>query len=320
MADTNEEVILTTDEDILKSIGEGDEQSTDESTGEEGTSTETGDVTKNADTSGEQSVDGGTDGKQETKPSSGPQDLKDAAGNTIASGGKERRFYETAQREKQRADDLNIEVETLKGQIKAINDAGNLGTQYSLTPEELSTGAQLIASYKDNPINTIKYMLTQAQANGYNIDDLGGNVDMSAIKQMMQNALAPLVTEQQQRIDTQETQDRATEVYNNFVSRFPDASVHETSLARLLTEDPNLSPEAAYYKLQSFYAQKGLDWTKPLETLQNEAKKPSADTQPQPPEGSGVSNNNTTDTANVADVNVSFDDIIREEMAKAGIK
>ena len=189
----------------------------------------------------------------------------------------------------------------------------------------MTTGAQLITSYKDNPVNTIKYMLTQAQANGYNIDDLGGSTDMSAIKAMMENALAPLVSEQQLRVDTQETQDRATEVYNNFVTKFPDASVHETSLARLLTEDPSLSPEAAYYKLQSFYATRNLDWTKPLETLQEEAKtaeanNSSANTQPQPPEGGGVSNNNVTDTANVADVNVSFDDIIREEMAKAGVQ
>ena len=324
MTDGNEEIELSTDEAILNAIGEGDESSTNESTGGEGTGEEKASDTKSEDASGGQNTDEGGNDQQENKQVAGPQDLVDGKGNIIAAGGKERRFYETAQREKQRAEGLNKEVETLKVQLQAINDAGNLGTQYSLSPEELTTGAQLIASYKENPVNTIKYMLTQAQANGYNIDDLGGNVDMGAIKSLVENALAPLVSEQQQRIDTQEIEVRANEVYNGFITKYPDASIHESSLARLLTEDPSLSPEAAYYKLQSYYSSRNLDWTKSLETLQNEAAKANAEntranTQPQPPEGGGVSNNNVTDTANVADINVSFDDIIKEEMAKAGI-
>jgi hypothetical protein len=167
-------------------------------------------------------------------------------------------------------------------------------------------------------------MLTQAQSQGYNVDGIiNGGSDMGAMKQMLDNALKPLVSEQQERLDTQAVEQQATEIYNSFINKYPDAQVHENSLSRLLQEDPRLTVDAAYFKLQSFYAQKGLDWTKPLEVLQQEfdaqkQKQSSVDTQPQPPEGN-VTPSNTTNTAQVAEVSTSTDDIIRQAMAEAGI-
>ena len=322
MSEENE-VEFSTDEAILNSIGEGDEPTTSESTNEEnaGASSNTTEETSTA--SSEQGAEGSND-QQQQRQAAGPQDLVDANGNVIAAGGKERRFYETAQRERGRAEGLQKELDTVKSQLQAVNDAGTLGTQYNLTPEELTTGAQLISSYKNNPVDTIQYMLTQAQSSGYNVDNItsGGSTDMSAVKQMLDNALAPLVQDRQEKVEEQAAQQRATEIYNDFMTRFPDAAVHENSLSRLLQQEPNLSVEAAYYKLQSYYASRGLDWTKSLETLQQEqqtAPQASVNTQPQPPEGGSVPTTNVTDTPQVADVNTSTDDIIRQAMAEAGI-
>ena len=315
------EELISTDEAILDSIGEGDDQQvTDEGTSSEdtGATTDTGETTSTA--GGEQGTADG-DGKDASrKTSGGPQDLVDAQGNIIATGGKERRFYETAQREKARADTATKEVSTLQAQIEAINNAGTLGTQYSLTPEEVTTGAQLIAAYKSNPVETIQYMLTQAQASGHNIDAIGGGgLDMQAVKQMLDTALQPLVAEQNERVDTQEANDRALEVYNEFSAKHPDAAVHENSLARLLQQEPTLSPEAAYFKLRSYYLERNLDWTKSLETLQAEQNAgPSANTQQAVPDGN-VTDARVTDTAQVADVNTSTSDIIRQAMEDAGI-
>ena len=315
------EELISTDEAILDSIGEGDDQQiTDEGTSSEdtGATTDTGEEASTA--SGEQGTEDG-DGKDTPgKTSGGPQDLVDAQGNVIATGGKERRFYETAQREKARADTATKEVSTLQAQIEAINNAGTLGTQYSLTPEEVTTGAQLIAAYKSNPVETIQYMLTQAQASGHNIDAIGGGgLDMQAVKQMLDTALQPLVAEQNERVDTQEANDRALEVYNEFSAKHPDAAVHENSLARLLQQENTLSPEAAYFKLRSYYLERNLDWTKSLETLQAEENAgPSANTQQAVPDGN-VTDARVTDTAQVADVNTSTSDIIRQAMEDAGI-
>ena len=315
------EELISTDEAILDSIGEGDDQQvTDEGTSSEdtGATTDTGEAASTA--SGEQGTEDGDGKDTPRKTSGGPQDLVDAQGNVIATGGKERRFYETAQREKARADTATKEVSTLKAQIEAINNAGTLGTQYSLTPEEVTTGAQLIAAYKSNPVETIQYMLTQAQASGHNIDAIGGGgLDMQAVKQMLDTALQPLVAEQNERVDTQEANDRALEVYNEFSAKHPDAAVHENSLARLLQQEPTLSPEAAYFKLRSYYLERNLDWTKSLETLQAEQNAgPSANTQQAVPDGN-VTDARVTDTAQVADVNTSTSDIIRQAMEDAGI-
>jgi len=317
--------LVTTDEAILDSIGEGDvESDISEGTGGEDTREET-DTTEPASTADSQQGTTDGDGKDAPrKAASGPQDLVDAQGNVVATGGKERRFYETAQREKARADATAKEVSTLQAQIEAINSAGTLSTQYDLTPEELTTGAQLIASYKNNPIETIQYMLTQAQASGHNIDAIGGGggMDMQAVKSMLDSALSPLVKEQSDRTDTQAANDRALEIYDEFSAKYPDAAVHEGSLARLLQQEPSLSPEAAYFKLQSYYAQRNLDWTKSLETLQAEqatVKDTSANTQQAVPEGSVVANR-VTNTAQVADINTSTGDIIKDAMREAGIE
>ena len=314
------EELVSTEDAILTNMGEGDEQTSSESVGGEDTGTQANVATTPSESGSKQgTTEGG--GTEQARPASGPQDLVDAAGNVIATGGKERRFYETAQREKARADNSQREVQSLQAQIEAINNAGTLGTQYNLSPEEMTTGAQLIAAYKNNPVETIQYMLTQAQAAGHNIDAIGGGgMDMNAVKQMLDSALQPLVAEHEDRVDTQEANDRALEIYNGFMTQHPDAAPHEQSLARLLQEDPNLSPEAAYYKLQSFYAQRNLDWTKSLEVLQAEAKKaaPSANTQQPIPDG-GVPAANVTNTAQVADVNTSTGDIIKDAMREAGM-
>jgi len=317
----DEETLLTTDDAILDSIGEGDEQSTSESSVEQVDGEDANTTEETSTASSEQGVEGSSNTEQQGKVSS-PQDLVDAQGNVIATGGKERRFYETAQREKQRAEGLTRDVETLQAQLEAINNAGSVGSQYDLSPEEVTTGAQIIAAYKNNPVETIEYMLTQAQASGHNVDAIGqnGNMNLNAVKQMVDSAIQPLVAEQYEREENEAADIRAQEIYDNFNSQYPDSAVHEDSLARLLDQEPNLSPEAAYFKLRSYYMERNLDWTKSLEQLQSEqsSQQASVNTQQAVPDGNVIPNR-VTDTAQVADANTSTDDIIRQAMSDAGI-
>ena len=319
MTDTTEGQ-LSTDESILQEIGEGDEPGTDEGTKEQDKGTPT-DLTGETPTPGSQqgTDEGGT--SQQQKQAGSPQDLKDKDGNIVATGGKERRFYETAQRERIRADGLTKEVTELKSQMEAINNAGTVGTQYSLTPEEVITGAQLIAAYKKNPVETIQYMLTQAQAQGHNVEAIsGGGMDMAAVKQLFDTSLKPLLEARSEEVDTQAVNAKALEIYNDFTAQHPDAAIHENSLARLLKQEPSLSPEAAYWKLRSYYTERSLDWTKSLEQLQQAqvANPGEGNTQQALPEG-GINAESVTDTTRVADVNTSMDDIIRDAIKEAGI-
>ena len=318
---------LSTDEAILESIGEG--ASLDEPTTEEATEVNTSETqeaspeTQQADSG--QSSEAGTGGEPQQQQTRGPQDLVDREGNVIAKGGKERRFYEQLQTSKQQSAALNQQVQQLQAQLEAINNAGTLGTQYDLSPEELTTGAQLVKSFKDDPVNTVKYLLTQAQAAGHNIEDIGaGGADMSAIKQMITEAISPLATEQQQRVEAEQNRQEAVKVYQGFMAKFPDANVHEDSLARLLESDKSLTPEAAYFKLKSFFLERNLDWNTPLEAHaqqeQQRQQAPEVNTQQSLPSGGNVPAQNVTDTADIADVGTSYDDIIRQSMRDANMQ
>jgi hypothetical protein len=316
---------LSTEEQLMENIGEGNEQTSTEGTGEEDKRTSTSSQEQTQTTNDQQSVDKGDGGQQEQQQTRGPQDLVDRNGNVVAKGGAERRHYERAQTEARRADTATQELETVKAQLKAINDAGTVGTQYGLTPEEVTTGAQLLSQWKQDPIATIKYMLTQAQSLGHNIETIAsGGTDMSAVKNMLDTALAPLIKDRTDQIDTQARNDEVIKIYNDFTARHPDAAVHEDTLAQLIQQDKSLSVDAAFYKLQTFYATNGYDWTKSLATLQKEheeakAKGNNVEGRSQPPDGNNVNTNNVTDTSVVAPVSESTDDIIKQAMRDSGM-
>ena len=314
---------ISTDEEILNAIGEGDANEQTQEPQAEGTE-QTTETTATAQEAESGQVAGQSpEIKPEGQQNRGPQDLVDAQGNVIAAGGKERRFYEQAQRAKHEAQQANSKIQQLEGQLKAINDAGNAGSQYNLSPEEVTTGVQLMAAFKENPVETVKYMLTQAQSLGHNIDNItNSSTDMASIKKMITEAVDPVVQDRQQRIEGEQSRKNAEEVYKNFMTKFPDAGPHEHSLARLLESDSSLSPEAAYFKLKNFYLEKNLDFSKPLDVLQKELdtqkQAPAENTQSTVPTG-GIPATNVTDTETIADVGTSMDDIIKQSMRDAGM-
>lgn len=309
------------EDDILSGVeGIEDETSIQESNTEEQTASTDKTTDKNA--PGGEVVDKGVEGQSKDKPNTGPQDLVDATGNVIAKGGKERRFYETMQNEKSRADNLQRELATAQIKLEAVEKIGTLDKQYNLSPEQLTTGAQMMAAYIKNPVETIKYLLTQAQASGHNIEGIGTGTDMQSIKQMLTNALKPVTDTHEQSRAITERVEVATQQYNGFISTYPDAAIHEDVIAQLLDKEPNLSLEAAYYKLKSFYSERGLDFTKPLAQLTKEAEERPATTAQGVTESipsGNVNPNSVVGSDTVADVSTSIDDIIRQSMQEAGL-
>ena len=314
---------VSTDQEILNNIGEGanDDQGQENTTESQEATTE---QAPEADT-GQVADDSTTENTEGQQQDSHPSNLVNARGEVVAKGGMERRFYDKAVKSDRDARNAQQQVETLQGQLSALQGMGNLSTQFGITPEEVSTGAQLMKAFNDNPVDTVKYLLTQAQSMGHNIDGIGGSTDMSAIKQMMSEMMAPITNEHQQRAENAQIETESKEIYNDFMTQFPDAEVHQDSLAQLIQNDHSLSPVAAYYKLQAFYGQKGLDWTKPLDVLKDEMANrpavnqvPNAPSQGTVPSGGNIPQQNVIDTADIADVGTSSDDIIRQSMMDAG--
>jgi uncharacterized protein YifE (UPF0438 family) len=69
---------------------------------------------------------------------------------------------------------------------------------------------------------------------------------------------------------SKEKADPASNDYESFVGKYPDAAVHKSSLANLLDADANLSLHDAYVILKQYYKRKGFDWSKPMDLIENE--------------------------------------------------
>ena len=113
---------LSVEENILNSMGEGDDVNDEQSTTIEGQAEEVSEETTSAEPQQTNGVDKSPETEQAEPATRGPQDLVDRQGNVIAKGGKERRFYETAQRERQRAETLEQELGTLRAKVEAFED------------------------------------------------------------------------------------------------------------------------------------------------------------------------------------------------------
>ena len=279
--------------------------------------------------SGDKAAGKGNEEKPKGKEVSSPQDIVDAQGNVIAKGGRERRFYETAQREKLRADKTDAELRKVSVEVEALRSANAIGTQLKLAPQEMVTAAHLMHGLKTNPVETAKYILTQLQAAGHTIEGIGAGTDAGALRAMIAEMISPLTREREQTQQQQEVERKAGEQYKEFVAHYPDVVVHDETIARLLDQDPNLSPEAAYYKLRSFYAERSLDFTKSLATLQTELDAKAkgaaqgdasvgADRRSIPSGGTPASTVVSTDEASFG-ATARYDDIIKSALRDAGM-
>ena len=316
---------LSTDDQILSSIGEGGtDETTTESASEDTTTTEAVTDTTEA-TQADGDYSGGRTDQQATVPTTGPNDLVGPDGQVIAKAGAERRLYERGSKLPRDLETATSELTAAQSTIASLEAAGGLGTQYSLTADELSGAAQLMAAIKQDPVQAINYLLTQAQAAGHNVGENGsGGIDAKALADMIDQKLQPLIGEQQVRVDTQQRSAEAEKAYNSFLTQFPDAHAHGDDIAALMESDKDLTAEAAFWKLRSFYHEKGLDWTKNLATLQRELGRQQAagsTTQSTLPSGNTTAENltDTDDVVLTGGANDSYDDIIRESMKDAGV-
>ena len=263
------------------------------------------------------STKGSSKGVDKGKKAASPKDLLDASGNVVARGGPERRLYEQLQSTRTQVADVTSKLKEANAKLQAFESSGSVGQQLGLTPVEVINGSKLAAALKQNPIETVKFLLTQLQAAGHNVDSIaGGHTDVNAIKSIIEQSLKPF----RDRFESQNKVDEATrrgqEEYGRFVAKYPDAELHGDSIAQLLREDNDLTPDAAYFKLRMFYTENGLDWSKPLEQIEqelNKQKRPSSLTR-RPIPGRGSSGANVEDADDVVHADTSIDDIIRSAM------
>jgi hypothetical protein len=261
-------------------------------------------------------------GKEDKGKASNPGDLTLADG-TVVKAGAERRHYEGLQVEKQRSADLTNQVKQmttsrdnwrerytgLEAQVKSLHGAD---------PETVSVGIRMASDLKADPIGTVKKLVAECLAAGYTIEQLGEGIDTAAIKRMIDERLPQ--PQQQQDNSAQIEQEVAQEVAQ-FFNAFPDAKVHEATLARVMSDHPELDLRTAYFELKQAFIAKGFDWNKPLNAQDVAASSVTQNKSSEGPamvNGRAVSADPATKTV-IAAAHTDTGDIVREAMREAGM-
>lgn len=213
------------------------------------------------DSKGDGTNDGKKQGaKEEPKSAAGPNDLVLPDGE-IVKAGKERRWYEQRELARQELKSIQNKVQKYEADLTAERAkvaAYEQATQQinGLPPEQAAASVRLYRDLAADPVGTVKKLLVELKTQGHNIEGIGAGVDTAAVQRMLDQRLKPVE-------DARPTQDIDREV-EVFYNTYPDARIHDDTLAQVITKHPNLSFEEAYYRLRASVIDNGLDWSKPL--------------------------------------------------------
>lgn len=203
-------------------------------------------------------------------PKSAPGDLVDREGRVIARAGAERRHYEAATRFRGQLETTTQQLQKVQTELEAFRTAAQLPTQLGLGPDEAATGLQLMASWKQNPVSVIEYLVEQAKAAGHNLATLGGATDVGAIKQMIAQELAPFTQQHQQQRAMQEQTTAAQQQVQGLLNEYGESAlVNSDALSKLIDASIErgrpLNLEQAYLRFNAWCYQQGFDPQQPID-------------------------------------------------------
>lgn len=257
--------------------------------------------------------------------------LVDADGKIVHTAGSERRLYENNQRLTQQNHQAGQQIQQLSQQLQqaqAVNEQvqtlNNMPQQLGLTPEDTVLGLQLIKSWRTDPKGTLDYILTEAKAMGHNIEGINGaQIDTAAVGRLIDQKMAPFTQDREQQQQAQHTQQVAERAYNEFITKYPDAKLHETVLADMISRDRSLTADAAYWRLQAWTTQQGLDFSQPLEPQFNARQQGvQQPTQTRPMVGGQAptpQQQQQVQRPAMAPADADFEDIVRDAMQENGL-
>lgn len=253
-------------------------------------------------------------------------------GVVIARAGSERRLFEKNMRMARDASEKDTRIEELTRQNKDIQFLNNVPQQYGLDTADVQHALALAAVFKKNPVEAARNLVELALQQGHNVSDIlgkdaGDALEMRAVKQMLDERLAPLTQQRTQQSEADAQKATAQRAMESFIDEHEHSDLHLPVLDRMIGDNPQLTPEKAYYELRLFCANKGLDFTKPLAPQiaalqQNGRSAQNGNRQPTRngslPNGRGTTQQHRPmDDAEQYDPRQSWDDIIRSLNRKA---
>lgn len=273
-------------------------------------------------------------------------------GQLVARRGAERRMYEKARkmettlvntqqelaRIQQHTQRLAHELQTRQQQQPEEPAVVKTARERNLSDQDMQLGLDIVSQIKTNPVQGVQWVLQTAMQQGYTIEQLlgqtpdgqsnVGSLQMGAVKQMIDQAVQPLTQRQQHEQQEAQQREEVQRKYETFVNSHPFSNVHMDAIVDLVQNNPNLTPESAYYEIKLFAQQNGLDFSQPLapqvQAMQQQQQVPMQPQQPvtaQPPiPGGGVNPNLYAQTPRHANANDDWDSIINESMREANMQ
>jgi hypothetical protein len=213
---------------------------------------------------GRQSAEGDKQ-TQRRLPANNNGDLTDPnTGAVIAKAGNERRFFEGMRSAREEAFRVTRELDTARAELTAFREAAALPRQLELTPQETTNALQWFAHWKKDPQAAAKEVLTEARRLGYDVEGMGSQVDMGAIKRLVEEAVSPF---QQDRAAAQRETEIAARVdadLNALYQQMPWARSQQEEIMSVMQADNKLTLREAALTVEAFALRNGLDLQKSI--------------------------------------------------------
>lgn len=264
--------------------------------------------------------------------------IVDEQGRIVARAGMERRLHDTAQKARQENLQLRTELDRYR-QIAERNQAlDGLPARYGLSNEDVAQTLGMMAEFKTNPVGVVQRLIAETIKNGHDLSDIVGEeakgfIQTTAIQRMLEERLGPLERQEQQQRQQQQVSQEIERSFNNFTTKYPNATLHEGALVKIMQqsaepgEHPSVSAERAYLILENWCARNGFDVNYPLKPqveermAQHQNRQQGArgeDTQqprrPRPMPQGRTQEREVTDQHEVADATATWDEIVRAAM------
>jgi len=203
------------------------------------------------------------------KPKRGPRgELLDKAGNIVAGTRREKQLAYNLNRAQYAANVANRENRRLLQAMTQFSQLGDLVRSSNLTPAHVKEAIELRARAEQDPINTVRDIVSRVLANGVTMEQIFGtdsvpNINASLIKNELDKRLGPLQRREEQAARSERINQRANEQLEDFLFHHEHANVHGVEISQLV-EAQQLSPERAYFELRSWAERRGMDFSQPL--------------------------------------------------------
>jgi hypothetical protein len=195
--------------------------------------------------------------------------LVDSDGNVIATTGKSRHSFERLKKEGRRqrniASEATLKTMELSKQFKSLYDESqeiakngysnpvqSIVKDSGVTETQAKMGLQLMKDYKQDPINAIKKLLTQAKIDGIDVGKIGANISVDPA--MLRESVQQMFKDQQEANKPQATeatqQEQAAQVARDFLSNNPDSRPYVQTIVDAKTKFPNMSLEEVWHRVK----------------------------------------------------------------------